>query len=278
MSTLPGSTFAQTPISAKAHDAGESDIVSGANTPQSLAFKFASCEDELTGYLVKPEGSGPFPVVIWNHGSGKQLDDEGNAYTFGKVPSFYVSHGFVVVFPFRHESGVSPDYSGTHATQVKAMTPVEMLDVRLEDVIAAVEYVKKLPYIDTSRMAMSGLSVGGIETVLASEKGLGMKCFVPFAPGAMSWANPELRTREIAAIKAAKAPVFLLQARNDFSLGPSEVLGAILKQKGSPNQSKVYPDYGVSHEDGHRNFALAGCDIWGADVLQFLDANLKIHR
>jgi dienelactone hydrolase len=161
---------------------------------------------------------------------------------------------------------------------MKAMTPVKMLDVRLQDVIAAVEYVKKLPYVDTTRMAMSGLSVGGIETVLASEKGLGLKCFVPFAPGAMSWANRELRTREIAAIKAAKAPVFLLQAHNDFSLGPSKVLGAILKQKGSPNQSKVYSVYGVSHEDGHRNFALAGCDIWGDDVLRFLDANLNIHR
>jgi hypothetical protein len=50
----------------------------------------------------------------------------------------------------------------------------------------------------------------------------------------MSWSNPVLQKRLEQAVRNAKAPMFLAQARNDFSLGPSQVLGPIIRAKGAP--------------------------------------------
>jgi hypothetical protein len=120
-------------------------------------------------------------------------------------------------------------------------------------------------------MVMSGCSYGGIHPLLAAEKGLGLRAFAPFAPAAKSWANTELRKRLLEAVRNAKSPLFLIQAQNDFSIGPSEVLGPVIKQKGPPNQAKVYPPYGTTPQEGHYAFATkeGGIAIWGSEVLEF---------
>ena len=125
---------------------------------------------------------------------------------------------------------------------------------------------------------MSGVSFGGIQTMLTAEKGLGIRAFVPFAPGAMSWAMKPLQDRLEKAAQNAKAPVFLLQAKNDFSTGPSEALGPILSKLGPPSGNKLYPPFGKTPERGHASFACwsLGTSIWGRDVLQFIDAAYKI--
>jgi dienelactone hydrolase len=147
-----------------------------------------------------------------------------------------------------------------------------------EDVAAAAQWLLRQPYVDPNRVVMSGLSFGGIQTVLSAEKGLGMKAFVAFAPGAKSWqGNPALQERLRTATQKAKAPMFVLQAHNDFSLYPSEELGELLRVKGKPNQAKVYPAFGATAQDGHGGFACSadGIAIWGPDVLAFLDEVLK---
>ena len=94
----------------------------------------------------------------------------------------------------------------------------------------------------------------------------------------MSWrGNPLLRERLLQAVKNTKAPVFLLQATNDYNLGPSELLGGELKRKGAPNRAKIYPAFGDpnKHEDGHGGFAVRGSEVWGADVLEFVNQFVK---
>ena len=68
------------------------------------------------------------------------------------------------------------------------------------------------------------------------------------------------------------APIFLLQAQNDYNLGPMELLGAELKRKGAPNRAKLYPVFGDKDnpKDGHGGFAVRGSDVWGMDVLEFV--------
>jgi carboxymethylenebutenolidase len=87
----------------------------------------------------------------------------------------------------------------------------------------------------------------------------------------MSWANTELRKRLLKAVLDAKAPLFLIQAQNDYNLGPSEVLGPMIKRKGPPNQAKIYPPYGTTPQDGHAGFATkeGGIAIWGSDAHAF---------
>src|SRR5262245_20561445 len=52
----------------------------------------------LVGYLFKPEGRGPFPAVLWNHGSEQ---NPGGGPQFNTVASIFVPAGYVVFAPMR---------------------------------------------------------------------------------------------------------------------------------------------------------------------------------
>ncbi len=178
----------------------------------------------------------------------------------------------------RSEGDYIVDQQRQFREKIKVIAAAQKNDIALHeranfDVVAAVAWLKAQPFVDTNALVMSGISYGGIQTVLASEKDLGVKAFISFSPAAMSWAgNPLLRERLLEAVKNAKAPIFLLQAENDFNLGPSELLGKELKRKGVPNRSKIYPPFGDknNHMDGHGGFAVRGMDVWKEDVLTFL--------
>jgi dienelactone hydrolase len=234
--------------------------------------------DALHGFVYRPAGKGPFPAVIWNHGSDPR---PGWVEPLG---DFYSRNGYVFFVPHRHGHGRSPGaYIGDLEARVRrqaatrAVGDAEVIALHERyngDVVQAVEWLRSQPYVERARVAMSGLSYGGIQTLLAAEKSIGVCAFVPFGAAAMSWeGNGALRTRLVSAARSAKAPVFLLQASNDFSLGPSQTLGPELARKGGLNRSHVYPAYGSSHEDGHSGFAVKGSDVWGADVLAFLHAS-----
>jgi dienelactone hydrolase len=153
---------------------------------------------------------------------------------------------------------------------------VALQQAEVEDVIAALNYLKSQPFVDPARIAISGCSYGGIQTLLAGERDLGVKALIPFAPGAMSWdQNPLLQDRLERAVDLAKAPVFLLQAENDYNLAPSNVLTREANKKKKAFQSKIYPPFGKSHQDGHWGFCSTATEVWGNDVLNFLDLQMK---
>src|SRR5205085_3601883 len=127
---------------------------------------------------------------------------------------------------------------------------VKLHDVYNADVAAALTWLKEQPFVDSHRIIVSGCSYGGIQTLITAEKGLGVKAFIPFAPGAMSYANVALRERMQQAVKNCKAPMLLLQANNDYSTGPSELLAPLLKAKGGPSHSSVYPAFGTTNQQG----------------------------
>ena len=59
---------------------------------------------------------------------------------------------------------------------------VELQQVEVDDVIAGLNYLKSQPFVDSARIAVSGCSYGGIQTLLIGERDLGVKALVPFAP------------------------------------------------------------------------------------------------
>jgi dienelactone hydrolase len=245
-----------------------------------ISVSFPSDGRMLHGWLYKPQGlgEGPFPAVIWNHGS------ERRPIAHPELGQFYTRHGFVVFLPVRHGHEPSPgEYiqdaleayrAGGKDEALVFKKLVELQDSYNRDVVAALAWLRDQPYVDRDRIVMTGCSYGGIQTLITAEKGLGVRAFVPFAPAAMSWANPELRRRMIETVEHAKAPLFLLQAENDYGLGPSEVLGPLIRGKGGLNRAKVYPPFGTTPQEGHGGFACreGGIAVWGDDVLEFLNA------
>jgi hypothetical protein len=69
--------------------------------------------------------------------------------------------------------------------------------------------------------------------------------------------------------------VFILQAKNDYSTQPTEVLGKIAKSHGG--QAKIYPGFGKGAQEAHWAFATtsAGISVWDKDVLQFIDSAFR---
>lgn len=228
---------------------------------------FPSPGGTLYGFLYVPEGKGPFPAVLWNHGSEKRPGWQ------PELAAFYNAHGFVFFLPHRHGQGRSPGlyimdeiHSAGGATVAQAQREAN------EDVVAAMNWLKTQPEVDASRIVVSGCSFGGIQTLLTAEKGLGALAFIAFAPAAQSWGNQALDDLLEDAVRHAKAPVFILQAKNDYSTQPAEVLGKIARAHGG--QAKIYPPFGKTAQDGHWAFATTsvGIALWGADVLAFIEA------
>jgi carboxymethylenebutenolidase len=245
-----------------------------AASPAGEEITFQSNGYTLAGCIVRPAGSGPFPAVIYNHGSEKEPRRCGPP----ELARAYVEHGYAFFAFQRHGHGQSPgDYILDLEKQLgrapdRPQRSVALHEAYNRDVVGAVAWLMRRPEIDRRRVVMTGVSYGGIQTLLTAEKGLGIRAFVPFAPGAMSWANQALERRLEQAVRNAKAPLYLARAQNDFSLGPSQVLGPIIRAKGAPNDAKVYPPNGTTHEEGHGGFAVrGGIPAWSPDVFRFLE-------
>src|SRR5271167_678966 len=236
---------------------------------------FPSDGRQLHGFLWKPEGTGPFPAIVWNHGSEKLPGSQ------SALASFYTAHSYVFFLPHRRGQGRSPgDWIQDQIAQVppgeRQRRMVELQQAEVDDVVAALNYLKSQPFVDPGRIAVSGCSYGGIQTLLVGERDLGVKALVPFAPGAMSWeGNLPLQDLLIRAVDRVKAPVFLIQAENDYNLAPSRALSKEASKKHKDFQSKIYPAFGSSHQDGHGGFCSSATDVWGGDVLAFLEAHMK---
>ena len=65
---------------------------------------FQSDHLTLVGCLFRPDGPGPFPGLIWNHGSEKS---PGTTRQFDAVAAIFVPAGYVVFAPMRRGHGDS---------------------------------------------------------------------------------------------------------------------------------------------------------------------------
>jgi dienelactone hydrolase len=245
---------------------------------QLVAFRAADGV-ELHGYFYLPtgKGPGPFPAVLWNHGSERMPGWQ------PELAAFYTAKGFAFFIPHRRGQGQSsaagpyivdeqPSKLAIVVTGTSAGRKIIALhETANHDVEAALAWLKARPDVDPGRIVMSGVSFGGIQTLLAAEKGLGVRAFAAFAPGAMSWRwVTGLDARLEAAVEHAQAPVLIVQAGNDFNLGPSQVLGPLLEKAGK-GRAVVFPAFGTTEQEGHGAFACRkeGTGVWGDTVVGF---------
>src|ERR1700751_1541081 len=72
--------------------------------PAAEIVTFPSGEITLPGVLYRPEGTGPFPAVIYNHGSAPGMMSE---QAFTALGPEFVAHGWVFFGPYRRGQGLS---------------------------------------------------------------------------------------------------------------------------------------------------------------------------
>lgn len=147
----------------------------------------------------------------------------------------------------------------------------------LQDARAALSFLRNLPYVDAQRIAVAGHSFGGQLTLLEASRDGAVRAAVTFGAGAGSWdGSPELRDLLTKTVRGLAMPVMLIQAANDYSLAPSQVMDEVLSRLSKPHLRKIYPAFGKTQIDGH-NFFYYDVPRWERDVFAFLDATVKGH-
>lgn len=245
----------------------------------------------LKAYLWRPKGPGPFPAVVFNHGRSNTTQQHTRKLTITEaaqvIGPVYVKHGYVFLFPFRRGEGLSADEAPFIGDILQREEEAKGIEARkhlqfvllttdhLDDAMAALTFMKNLPYVDSHRIAVSGHSFGGQLTLLAAARDSTVRAVVAFAPAANSWnGSSELRERLLASVRTLTAPVMLLQAENDYSLAPTQAMADELSRLSKPYVRKVYPPVGETSNDGH-NFLFTDIPRWERDVLRFLDENVR---
>jgi dipeptidyl aminopeptidase/acylaminoacyl peptidase len=245
----------------------------------------------LKAFLWKPAGPGPFPAVLFCHGSGGA--DAG--HTAGlpiteageKLAPLFLKHGYAFMYLFRRGQGLSADQGPfmqnilQHEETAKGKEARQHLQFvlaitdHLDDVMAGLSFLKAAPAIDAKRVAIAGHSFGGQLTLLVAERDNTLRAAVAFAAAANSWErSSELRQRLLTAVNKATAPIMLIHAANDYSTAPGYALASELERLHKPHLLKVYPPVGRTSEDGH-NFLYLASPRWEHDVFEFLDEHVK---
>jgi dienelactone hydrolase len=235
----------------------------------------------IHAYLYKPSGDGPFPVVIYNHGArtGRPRRSEPNEY----IGRLLTRAGYAVLVPERRGYGGSdgPTLAEAIGNDLEQRF-VARMEAETDDVFAALDYVRTLPFADTKRIGIMGFSGGGIVTMFAIRRSTAFAVAINQAGAAGVWnISAEMRSALIAAAEKATTPALLHVAENDRTTDSITTLGEIFKKRGVPHRVIVYEPFtpqradgavavGFNTAPGHEVFRVQGMHVWEKDVIEFL--------
>lgn len=245
----------------------------------------------LHALLWRPQGRGPFPAILLNHGSGRTREElerlgpyERNADILGPV---FARHGYVFLFLFRRGVGLSADQGtnavdlmnselAAHGQEARSTLQLQLLENReMSDALSGLAFVRALPEVDARDVAVIGHSFGGSLTLLLAEREPNLRAAVIFSCAGYSWdRSPQLRARLLTAMAHIETPVFFIHAANDYSVASGKTLDARLQQLGKPHLLKIYPPIGHTADEGH-DFPYLGVSSWEHDVFAFLDEQMR---
>lgn len=228
----------------------------------------------------KPDGDGPFPFVILNHGRSGSNRAQPPRFRYTAQARYFVKRGFAVFEPTRigyGAMGTDPDPEDSGGCRNKNYAP--MAEAASQEILAVIAYAARQRYVDPQRLLIVGQSVGGYSTVATAAKNPpGLIAAINFAGGAGG--DPQLHPGEpCEAYKleklygdfgaSSKAPMLWVYTENDQYFGPkySKAWHSAYVSRGGSAQFSLMPSFG---SDGHSLFS-AGLTIWEPVVSQFLD-------
>jgi len=126
---------------------------------------------ELEVVIFKPFGPGPFPTVMFNHGSTGDGSDPSlfTVTSFTEpVAKFFTDRGWMVAFPQRRGRGQSgglyDEGFNTNRTFYSCERDITLAGAEraVDDLDAAVDWLRNRTDVDTTRMLSAGASRGGV--------------------------------------------------------------------------------------------------------------------
>src|SRR5437868_3027708 len=237
----------------------------------------------IAATVLRPDAQGPFGAVILNHGvsaSARERARESSDLLINAAAVF-ARRGYVVVMPLRRGFGATggemaedpgscsnPDYRAVEASAA-------------DDVVAAYDYARSLPYVDGNRMMLAGQSAGGMVALYTAgmRQPQGLQAVLAFAAG--RGGDPEINPGIPCAIepvarifdtvgKQIRVPVLMNYAENDLFFSPkiSRQWFERLNASWSDAEYALQPSFG---KDGHYLFGdTLGVRYWLPTVETFL--------
>src|SRR5438874_11988848 len=220
----------------------------------------------IAATILRPEGQGPFGAVVLNHGVSASARERARESSdlLVNAAAVFARRGYVVVMPLRRGFGATggemaedpgscsnPDYKSAEQNAA-------------DDVMAAYDYARALPYVDGDRMILAGQSAGGMVSVFTAgmRQPQGLVAVLAFAAG--RGGDPEINPGVPCAIepvarvfdsigKNIHVPVLFHYAENDLFFSPKVSRGWYerFNAAGANAEYVLQPAFG---KDGHYLF------------------------
>ena len=171
----------------------------------------------LKGLLWRPAGHGPFPTIIFCHGSYRDTDKIYNpVQQISSLGPVFASRGFIYFGLFRRGIGLSAGQGVNSADLMdnafkergqegrNEVQLQQMLTDQFQDMVSGLKYLRGRKDVDTNRIAIVGHSFGGSLTLLVAEHPL-KSCL--FFQGQATGNLSSDRARLIMAVKNLSAPI-----------------------------------------------------------------------
>jgi len=221
--------------------------------------------------IFKPDGEGPFPLVLINHGKSSGISQMQERYRPMSPVRYFLERNYAVFVPMRQGFSKSGgNYSDGNCSMAANGAN------QAEDIQPVIEYAHSLPFIDKTKTLIVGQSHGGWTTLAygANEPDKSVQGLVNFAGGLRNqscggWESDLYRTAATFG-QNTTIPTLWFYGDND-SYFSRDVSDAMFKnyQKGNPKSQFVA--YGLFGSDSHGLFTNRdGRVIWEPYLTKFL--------
>ena len=247
---------------------------------------------EIATTVLRPEGNGPYGVIVLNHGvsaSARERARESSELLISSAAVF-ARRGYVVVMPLRRGFGAT---GGAMAEDPGSCANPDYFKAEKEaadDVMTAYAYARGLPYVDPSRMILAGQSAGGMVSLFTAgtRTPQGLVAVLSFAggrggdpdssPGVPCAVEPIAKVLDSLG-KQTRVPVLFNYAENDLFFSPriTRLWFDRYAAGGADAEYILQPAFG---KDGHYLFSdVVGVRYWLPTVERFFARhNLPFER
>lgn len=236
----------------------------------------------MVGTVFTPDGAGPFPFVVLNHGRAGSAAERARTprWRYVEASRWLVRRGYAVFIATRRGYGAT---GGSDVeTNYNCANPwyKEPMDGGVESVLSVIAFAKAQDFVDGRRFMVMGQSVGGLLSVgVGAANPQGLLAVINFAGGhggrpeqspGTPCAPEKLRQVFADAGKTSRVPALWIYTENDQYFGPahSQDWHQAFVGAGGRADFRLLPPF---DSDGHRLF-VRGAKIWQPVVAAFLES------
>jgi dipeptidyl aminopeptidase/acylaminoacyl peptidase len=243
---------------------------------------------EVQSLLLKPPGFDPakkYPAIFLIHGGPQGAWEDAWGYRWN--PQMFASHGYVVLMTNPHGS---TGYGQKFLEEISG----DWGGACYQDLMAAADYLERLPYVDKDRIGAAGASFGGFMInwiaghttrfkVLVSHDGpydqrsmygeTEELWFPAWEFKGLPWQKDSLYEKWSPSnyVQDIQTPTLVVEGELDFRVpnGQAFQLFSALQRRGVPSKLLYFPD------EGHWVNKPENSQLWYKTVLGWLDEHLK---